>query len=132
MHLASEFPEILQALQGLSLKTVKATKSSGLVLTVAVPIQKYKQIVGALLLSIDGKKIEHSVRAIKLKLIGIWILASVITCFFSWLVSRYITSPIQKLAHSADLIRTRLDRKRVIPDLSNRNDEIGDLSLIHI
>ena len=128
LHLASEFPEILQALQGLSLKTVKATKSSGLVLTVAVPIQKYKQIVGALLLSIDGKKIEHSVRAIKLKLIGIWILASGITCFFSWLVSRYITSPIQKLAHSADLIRTRLDRKRVIPDLSNRNDEIGDLA----
>ena len=75
-----------------------------------------------------GKKIEHSVRAIKLKLIGIWILASGITCFFSWLVSRYITSPIQKLAYSAELIRTRLDRKRVIPDLSNRNDEIGDLA----
>ena len=44
------------------------------------------------------------------------------------MVSRYITSPIKKLAHSAELIRTRLDRKREIPDLSNRNDEIGDLA----
>ena len=128
LHLASKFPEILQALQGISLKTVKAKKTNGLVLTVAVPIQKYKQIVGALLLSIDGKKIELSLRAIKLKLIGLWILVSIITCCLSWLVSSYITNPIQKLAHSAELIRTRLDRKRVIPDLSHRNDEIGDLA----
>jgi two-component system, OmpR family, sensor histidine kinase ChvG len=128
LQLASEYPEVLQSLQGVSIKTIKAKKTNGLILATAVPIQKYKQVVGALLLSIDGQKIEVSIQDRKLKLIGIWFLVLLITSSFSWYVARYITRPIQRLAAAAELIRNRGDRKSVIPDLSNRNDEIGDLA----
>ena len=128
LQLASEFPEVLQSLQGISIRTIKAKKTKGLILATAVPIQKYKQVVGALLLSIDGKKLEVSMQDRRLKLIGIWFLVSLITSSFSWYVARYITRPIQRLAAAAELIRNRSDRKSVIPDLSNRNDEIGDLA----
>ena len=128
LQLASEFPEVLQSLQGMSIKTIKAKKTKGLILATAVPIQKYKQVVGALLLSIDGQKIEVSIQDRKLKLIGIWLLLSLITSSFSWYVARYITRPIQRLAAAAELIRNRGDRESIIPDLSNRNDEIGDLA----
>ncbi|MAZ98323.1 MAG: histidine kinase [Rhodospirillaceae bacterium] len=128
LQLASEFPEVLQSLQGISIRTIKAKKTKGLILATAVPIQKYKQVVGALLLSIDGKKLEVSMQDRRLKLIGIWFLVSLITSSFSWYVARYITRPIQRLAAAAELIRNRIDRKSVIPDLSNRNDEIGDLA----
>ena len=84
--------------------------------------------MGALLLSMDGQKIEVSIQDRKLKLIGIWFLLSLITSSFSWYVARYITRPIQRLAAAAELIRNRGDRESVIPDLSNRNDEIGDLA----
>ena len=128
LQLASEFPEVLQSLQGISIRTIKAKKTKGLILATAVPIQKYKQVVGALLLSIDGKKLEVSMQDRRFKLIGIWFLVSLITSSFSWYVARYITRPIQRLAAAAELIRNRNDRKSVIPDLSNRNDEIGDLA----
>jgi two-component system sensor histidine kinase ChvG len=128
LQLASEFPEVLQAIQGIAIKTVRATESGGLILTVAVPIQKYKQVVGALLLSIAGKKIETSVKAVRLEIIAILIIVSSVTLLLSLYLAGTITRPIQRLAAAAELIKNGLDRKNLIPDLSDRNDEIGDLA----
>jgi two-component system sensor histidine kinase ChvG len=121
LQLASEFPEVLQAIQRVALKTVRARESGGLMSTVAVLIQKYKQVVGALLLSIEGKKIAESVSAVRLEIIAMLIVVSSIILLLSLYLAGIITRPIQRLATAAELIRNGVDRTNSI-----RNDEIGD------
>jgi two-component system sensor histidine kinase ChvG len=127
-QLASEYPEVVQALRGMAVETVRATDSGGLMLTVAVPIQKYKQVLGALLLSIKGEKIDEAIRSVRFEILGVFAVVFAVTVALSLYLAGSIIRPVQRLAAAAELVRTGHDRQHSIPDFSNRRDEIGDLA----
>tara|TARA_Y100000588_G_C14255186_1_gene925120 strand:+ start:589 stop:2235 length:1647 start_codon:yes stop_codon:yes gene_type:complete len=127
LQLASAFPEVVQAMKGTTLKTVRATEKGSLILTVAVPIQKYKRVLGVLLLSLEGKKIDEAVRSFRLEMFGVFLLTISITVALSVYLARSITLPIQRLASIAEQIRNDRGRHYTMPDFSERNDEIGEL-----
>jgi two-component system, OmpR family, sensor histidine kinase ChvG len=127
-QLAATYPEVIQALRGTSVQTVRATESGGLILTVAVPIQKYKQVLGALLLSVEGEKIDQAVRSVRFEILGVFGVVFAITVALSLYLAGSITRPIQRLASAAEQVRTGHDRRHSIPDFAGRRDEIGDLA----
>ena len=55
IQLAHTFPEVISALKGSSIKTVKLRETGESLLTVAVPIQKYKRVLGVLLHSLKDE-----------------------------------------------------------------------------
>ena len=127
-QLANTYPEVMQALRGISVQTVRATENGGLILTVAVPIQKYKQVLGALLLSIKGEKIDQAVRSVRFEILGVFAVVFAITVALSLYLAGSITRPIQRLAAAAERVRTGHERRHSIPEFTGRRDEIGDLA----
>ena len=54
--------DVVVALAGTTVRKVRITETGGLLLSVAVPVQRYKQVLGALMLSVDGEDIDAAVR----------------------------------------------------------------------
>ena len=129
IQLARAFPEVISALRGSSIKTVKATTTGRKLLTVAMPIRKkYKPVLGVLLLSSDDKNINVAFNSYQKELIIAVAIAILITSALSLYLSRSITRPIRRLASAAEKIRSDRNGRHEISEVSERNDELGELS----
>ena len=128
IQLAHTFPEVISALQGSSIKTIKLREAGGSLLMVAVPIQKYKRVLGVLLLSMKDEKVNATFSSYQKELIIAVIIALIITSALSLYLSRSITKPILSLASAAERIKDDRSGRSEIPEASKRDDELGDLS----
>ncbi|WP_028793498.1 sensor histidine kinase [Thalassobaculum salexigens] len=120
--------EVTAALAGTTERAVRKTEQGGLILSTAVPVQRYKQVLGALMLSLDGDEIDTAVREVRFEILSIFAFTLLVTILLSLYLAGTITRPIQRLAHAAVLVRNSRHRRIQIPDFGGRKDEIGDLS----
>jgi two-component system sensor histidine kinase ChvG len=125
---AEDYPEVMKALSGEVGRAVYERATGGAVLHVAVPVQRYRQVLGALLLTSDGIAIEEAVRSVRLGILNVFAVALGITVLLSLYLGRTIAQPIRRLADAADRVRRGQGRQIDIPDFTRRRDEIGDLS----
>ncbi len=126
---AADYPEIGRALAGDVATAVRENQSGGgLFLTAAVPVQRYKQVLGAVLLSEGSGEIEQAVRAVRFEILRVFVLALGVTVLLSIYLAASIARPVRRLAVAADRVRRGHGRQVAIPDLTARRDEIGDLS----
>ena len=125
---AEDYAEVMRALRGETGSAIRSDPASGgLVFSVAIPIQRYKQVLGAVMLSTGSGEIEEELRTVRLELLRIFGVALLVTVALSFYLASTIARPIRRLAAAAE--RTRGRRARVeIPDFTRRGDEIGDLS----
>jgi two-component system sensor histidine kinase ChvG len=126
---AEDYQEVATALAGDADAMVRRDRGGGLVLSVASPVQRYRQVLGALMLSKDGSEIEAAVRDRRLDILLVFAVALGVTILLSMYLAGAIARPLHRLAEAADRVRRAKGRHVEIPDLSRRGDEIGDLSL---
>lgn len=127
--IASEFPEVLQALQGEAANVQRRAVDGRVMVTVALPVQSFgRKVLGALLLSASGEDIEAGVREVRLAILQVFVLAFTITVLLSVYLATTIARPIRRLAEVADIVRRGPTRRVQIPDFTSRRDEIGELS----
>lgn len=120
--------EVDTAIKGQVGRQVRATGDGALMLSVAVPVQRYKQVLGALMLSVEGDEIDKAIREVRLEILGVFGVVFGITVLLSFYLAGTITRPVQRLAAAVERVRASRDRSHEIPDMSQRRDEIGDLS----
>ena len=125
---ADHYPEVVAALGGRTGTAVRSRRH-GIMLTVAVPVQRYKQVVGALMVSADGTGIARSLFQVRLAIIEIFAVVLLITTGLSFYLAGTIARPVRRLALAAEHVRHGHGRRHRIPDFSVRGDEIGDLSV---
>ena len=125
---ADNYLEVQRALFGDQAAAVRRLESGGMVISVAVPVQRYRQVVGALMLSTGGGEVERAMRAIRLDILQVFAVALGVTVLLSLYLAGTIARPINRLAAAAERVRTGRGRHAVIPDFSGRRDEIGELS----
>ncbi|RDD60339.1 stimulus-sensing domain-containing protein [Ferruginivarius sediminum] len=125
---AVDYREVERALAGESASQVRRDRRGGLVLSVAMPVQRYRQVLGALMLSKDGSDIEAAVRERRFDILIVFAVALGVTVLLSIYLAGTIARPMRRLAEAADRVRRARGRQVEIPDLSRRDDEIGDLS----
>ncbi|MBV8190935.1 MAG: stimulus-sensing domain-containing protein [Alphaproteobacteria bacterium] len=123
-----DFPEAGSALRGFNASAVRVAPDGRLMMSAAVPIQRYKQILGALMLMRDNRAIAASLREVRYDMMVIAAAALGITVLLSLYLAGTITQPIVRLARAADEIRLARESRPEIPDLGKRGDEIGDLN----
>jgi len=128
VQVASDYEEVKQALNGETGTFVRSGGDGSLVLSVAVPVQRYRQVLGALFLTKAGKGVETTLRKTRLTIIAVSLVALGVTVLASLYLASTIALPIHRLADAADRVRRSKGRAAAIPDLSSRRDEIGDLS----
>ncbi len=124
---AADYDEVQAALRGETGQAIRSLGSGGLMLSVALPIREFKRVVGAAMVSADGRAIDQVMREVRLSILsafGVTLVATVLLSAYMW---RVIARPLRDLAATAERIRPGFGRVD-IQDLSGRNDEIGDLS----
>ena len=126
---AADYAEAERALRGDIGDAVRSEREGGgLVLSVAVPVQRYKQVLGAVLLSSDSSEIEQAVRSVRFQILKVFCMALGVTVLLSIYLAGTIARPIRRLAAAAERVRRGHGRQVLIPDFTRRGDEIGDLS----
>ncbi|HIJ61996.1 MAG TPA: HAMP domain-containing protein [Rhodospirillaceae bacterium] len=126
---AADFPEVTTALGGDPSSALRTTRNHRLLLFTAVPVQHYKRVLGAVLVSSSADDITQRLFAVRLTVIEAFFFALIITVLLSFYLAGTIARPIRRLAIAADRVRRGRGRRHTIPDLSARRDEIGDLSV---
>src|SRR5262249_41912094 len=126
---AADFPEVHHAIDtGESDAAVRLRDDGQKILTVAIPVQPYKQAVGVLLVSRDGHVVDQRLFAVRRSILGMFGLVAVVTILASLYLAGTIARPIRRLAQAAERVRLSKRRQYTIPDLTGRSDEIGELS----
>ncbi len=125
---AADYIEVERALGGESRGMVRLDRRGRLVLSVAVPVQRYRQVLGALMLSKDGADIEAAVRDRRLDILVVFAMALGVTILLSLYLAGTIARPVRRLAEAAERVRYGQGRQHEIPDFTRRRDELGDLS----
>jgi two-component system, OmpR family, sensor histidine kinase ChvG len=122
------YGEVANALQGFKSSMVRINERGEVIVSVAVPVQRFRAVRGALMLSTQGADIDNMVGAERLAIFKVFLIAAGVMVVLSFLLAGTIAGPVRRLAESAQLVRRRIRSRVEIPDLSHRRDEIGHLS----
>jgi two-component system sensor histidine kinase ChvG len=126
---AEDYPDASAALEGNIAASAWRNNDRSITLSAAVPVQKIKQVLGVVLLTRDGEKIEQAIASVRMDILRVFFGTLSITVLLSLYLSGVIARPLKKLAVAAESVRMDKGRNTQIPDLSNRRDEIGELSI---
>lgn len=127
-QIAAHYPEVIRALEGDIGSRIRRLSDGSEIITVAVPVQRFRRVLGALLLSTDTRDIRDAVQKTRLTFLKFLGFVFLLTLLLSLFLARTIVQPILRLARSADRISAGTHSGSDIPDYSARNDEVGDLS----
>jgi len=125
---AQDYAETTAALRGRVDGAVRQDEDAELVLSVAVPVQQLHHVLGALMLSTDGRDIVDGMRSVRVGIIQAFLITLGVTVLMSTFLAGTIARPVRRLARAAQRVRRWRGERVEIPDLSRRGDEIGDLS----
>ncbi|MBO9590184.1 sensor histidine kinase [Devosia sp.] len=124
----TRYPEVASALQGASADFVRADDHNQLVVSVAVPVQRLRAVVGAILLSTAPGDIDSVVAQERWSILRIALIAAGVQIALSLLLAGTIAGPMRRLSAAAERVQTAGNARAEIPDLTDRPDEIGHLS----
>ena len=122
------YPEVATALTGTSVPIVRVNDKGELVVSVAVPIQRMRAVLGVLLLSTRGGDIDNIVSAERWGIVRVSLFAAAVTIVLSIILANTIAGPVQRLSAAAESVRHSVKARAQIPDFTDRTDEIGHLS----
>ena len=125
---ASDLPIAAAALNG-DIGTARwAQDGGGLLLGATAPVQRFKQVLGAVLLTVSSDDIDAAVKAIRFDILKVFAIVLALTVMLSLYLASAIARPVRRLAAAADRVRHGHGEADEIPDFTHRRDEIGDLS----
>jgi len=125
----SIYPEVMNALTGVRGAVVRTTEKGELIVSVAVPVQRFRAVLGVLLLSTQAGDIDNIVHAERLAIMRVFGVATLVNVLLSLVLSSTIANPLRRLSAAAIRVRRGAKEREEIPDFSARQDEIGNLSI---
>ncbi|MGB3272734.1 MAG: sensor histidine kinase [Xanthobacteraceae bacterium] len=124
----SGYNEVAAAMAGQKASMVRINDRGEVIVSVAVPVQRFRAVHGALMLSTQGGDIDEMVTAERLAILKVFAVAALVMIVLSLLLASTIAGPVRRLAASAEGVRRRIKTRVEIPDFTARGDEIGHLS----
>lgn len=123
------YPEVIDSLSGSRAQIVRISERGEMIVSIAVPIQRFRAVLGVLQLSTQGGDIDDILRAERLAMIRVFGVAVLVNIVLSILLAGTIATPLRRLSEAAVRVRRSVRNRANIPDFSDRSDEIGDLSV---
>src|SRR4029077_4494728 len=87
------YSEVGQALSGLDSSMVRITDRGDVIVSVAVPVQRFRAVRGALMLSTQGADIDDMVEAERLAILKVFLIACAVMVLLSILLAGTIAEP---------------------------------------
>jgi two-component system, OmpR family, sensor histidine kinase ChvG len=127
-HEGTRYPEVASALNGSPADIVRVDSRGQLVVSVAVPVQRQRNTIGALLLSTTPGDIDQIVTQERWSILRLAFVAFAVTGIISALMAGTIAGPMRRLSEAAERVQSSMKARAEIPDFTDRTDEIGHLS----
>lgn len=123
------YEEVVTALNNGTTEVARRRSEQGeYIISVSVPIQRFRAVLGTLQLSTQGN-IDRIIAAERLSVLRVFAVAAAVTAVLSLLLASTIANPLRRLAAAAIRVRRGVRTREEIPDFSHRQDEIGNLSV---
>jgi two-component system sensor histidine kinase ChvG len=123
------YPEVMGALTGGRSQIVRVSEQGEMIVSVAVPVQRFRAVLGVLQLSTQGGDIDKIVAAERTAMFRVFVVAVMVNIILSMLLASTIANPLRRLSAGAVRVRKSIKAREEIPDFSDRQDEIGNLSV---
>jgi two-component system sensor histidine kinase ChvG len=123
-----DFPEVAAALRGASVSVVRLNEDRKIIVLVSVPVQRFKAVLGALVLATTGGEIDDVLKAERHVVLFTFGLVALVTILLSVFLAGTIAEPIRRLSAAAERVQRGINKRVEIPDFTSRRDEIGHLS----
>lgn len=120
--------EVQQAFNGQQASEVRVNARGETIVSVAVPIQRFRSVQGVLLLSTQEGDIDAIIASERFALLQVFAVAAMVMMVLSLLLAGAIAGPVRRLAEAAERVRWGTKSREEIPDFTQRSDEIGHLS----
>ena len=124
------YPEVVQALSGTPASIVRVNERGEMIVSVAVPVQRFRAVLGGLLLSTQGGDIDAIVAAERLAILRVFLVAAVVMVILSALLASTIAGPVRRLSDAAERVRHSVRAREELPEFGGRSDEIGHLARV--
>ena len=118
--------EVAGALSGEAVRDVRITGDGARVVSVSVPIKRVRAVLGVL--TLEAGDVDSIVAHEREALIPFILIAIGVALLSSLLLTQLIAVPVLRLARAADRVRLSRARAIALPDLADRDDELGDLT----
>ncbi len=125
---AGHYPEVSHALGGTTQSVVRVNTKGETIVSVAVPIEYFRTVRGALLLSTQGGDIDEIIASERWAIFRVFLVAAGVMFVLSLFLAGTIAGPMRRLAEAAERVRRGVGSRVEIPDFTARADEIGHLS----
>jgi two-component system sensor histidine kinase ChvG len=114
------------ATSGRPVAGVRRSDAGVRLISVSFPIQRVQAVLGVLTLEASG--FDQIVAAQRAALIPFILIAIAVSLGSSLVLNLWVAEPIMRLARAADSVRLSRIRTMSLPDLADREDEVGDLT----
>ena len=122
------YPEVEGALKGAPASIVRVNTKGETIVSVAVPIQRFRAVRGVLLMSTQGGDIDKIIASERWAIVRIFLVSAAVMFLLSVFLAGAIAEPMRRLAEAAERVRRGIKSRQEIPDYTDRADEIGHLS----
>ena len=122
------YTEVNLALEGENGSSVRVNELDKLVLSVAVPIRRFATLYGVLMLTTELGDIDDILKDERAALVKVFALAFGVLLLSSLYLAGTIAAPVRRLAAAAERVRRGRAGREMIPEIPNRDDEIGELA----
>ncbi len=125
---AMAYPEVRDALRGTERSMLLLNKKGEQIVSMAVPIRRFKNVQGVLLLSTRPGQIDKILReerAVILTLSAMALFALIVT---SLLLARTVAGPMKRLSAAAEQASRDIGARKRLPALAGRSDEVGQMA----
>ncbi len=122
------YAEVQRALGGEAESIVRVNQRGETIISVAVPVQRFRVVRGALLLSTQGGDIDKIIASERWAMVRVFLVFAGVMLIVSLFLAGTIAEPMRRLAEAAERVRRGIKSRQEIPDFTDRADEIGHLS----
>jgi two-component system sensor histidine kinase ChvG len=122
------YAEVRAALTGVASAMILLTEKSEQIVSVAVPIQRFKSVQGVIMLSTRPGEIDEILAKQRTILFYVATLAILATLIASFLLERTLAGPMRRLSAGADSVSRNISARTALPVLAGRKDEVGQLA----
>lgn len=118
--------EIGRAMAGETYSQVRPSGSGGRVVSVSIPIEHVRDVVGVL--TLEAGDVDQIIAGEWTVLAPFIIIAAAVNLISSFALTQLIAQPVRRLSDAADSVRLSRARAIALPDIAERQDELGDLA----